>query len=158
MSDAQLLAALAATARIAGLAGLALTAVACKKDSPAPEVTAEMPAEPAVAEGRVEPAITPPDGVDLAGLKDGEWTDAERAYCTEVTAKELGDTEFGAGMETDGKLAAKTSEEAIACCAGYGTIDVNAARWGCCAVLDDEVEAKFIACTPWGPPAPPAMA
>lgn len=49
--------------------------------------------------------------------------------------------------------------EVRTCCAHLlaapGGMDVH--RWDCCANLEDPADATAIACTPWGPPVPPAM-
>ncbi len=65
------------------------------------------------------------------------------------------------GAFTD--IAARTSERTQQCCSEALT-DGNgesAYRWACCSALIDQngqrPDDRFMACTPWGPPCPPAL-
>lgn len=145
--------ALLATARITGVAGLVVTGVACKKAAAPDAATAST--APTEAPARDASPADPGDAF-LAAIQDDDWTDEEVATCAEIVKDELGDVDYGEMAK--GRVTA--SPTAARCCAASRAV-WNSARWGCCAVSeqtgvdDDEVFAR---CTPWGPPAPPAMA
>lgn len=147
-------AALMATARIAGIAAV----VACAPKSPAPPATAgeSAPAEPVPSASDVAEAASDEPAAPTSVASPEDWK-----TCQAMTSEALGEVPYNAVW--DESLRPKNvSPAVVTCCelmlAAYG--DSNApepveARWGCCAVVG---EAASIACSPWGPPSPPAFA
>ena len=144
-------AALMATARIAGIAAV----VACAPKSPAPPATA---GESAAAEPVPSASDVAEEGpaapTSVASPEDWQT-------CQTMTSEALGEVPYSAVW--DESLRPKNvSPAVVTCCelmlAAYGDSSAPEpveARWGCCAVVGD---AAAIACSPWGPPSPPAFA
>lgn len=137
---------LLATARVAGIAAL----VACgPKQAAAPQA----PAETAAAEA--PSTVAPDEGPapsDEQAMADQTAPELSIETCLPVTAEALAGFGFG-------KKPASVSDEVVACCdllLGSNIQDLGRfeGRWGCCAVVE---EPQPMACTPWGPPAPPVM-
>lgn len=140
MPPSPIVRALLSTARITGVAGLGLTAAACTKSTPAPAPATPVHAEP--AEG--------PSPLDVSADTDA---DTSLETCQGVWTSEGIDTldynAFAERMMEESRPEA--SAAAVACCLANHPEEP---RWGCCAI---EPELQAMACTPWGPPAPPSM-
>jgi hypothetical protein len=133
-------AALTATARVAGLAGLALS-VACGPKQPAATTSTAVAA----------PTEQPAPSTDDAVVTQAEPLTLET--CEALTAEALSGVQFGAN-------APKNLDPTVLPCCELVLAEMEStgrvsgeARWGCCALT----RSATMACTPWGPPSPPAM-
>lgn len=136
MDTAALRRALLATARIAGTVALAGCAPTLAQVAPVPTGTAS------------------PDVPDDTDTGDAE----EPATCPDLLDELVADTEAGLDpFDADAETAA-CCEELIADIDATGewptTQEDSEEMWACCHALGWPTS---MACTPWGPPAPPAM-
>jgi hypothetical protein len=115
------------------------------------------------------PAEAPRADASADACEDAEPTthDGGKASCDSVLASTFGSpawkdwNPWGWNEPTPEPV----SEEVTACCKEHvGSIDLTSSetyRWECCGVLDFGRGANDtnlqMACTPWGPPVPPAM-
>lgn len=174
------LAALHATARVA----LAATALGCSASStPSESRGSAAPVSTQPASPYVPGSAVPARGdasaasshyaqktADAADVRDarveGDLTDDACAALVKATYAEAGAFNWWRpssppGIGPDGKPA---SAEVVSCCDqllrpradGGLDWDVHGVRAECCAIAGSEVDSHP-ACTPWGPPMPPAM-